>query len=57
MPVLLAKWPADTLYGHDALERSMQLYQVTGNQAKLAHYRLLAQVKPAASSLTRSANS
>jgi tetratricopeptide (TPR) repeat protein len=53
MPVLLAKWPADTLYGHDALERSMQLYQVTGNQAKLAHYRLLAQVKPAASSLTR----
>jgi tetratricopeptide (TPR) repeat protein len=53
MPVLLEKWPPDTLYGHDALERSMQLYQVTGNQAKLAHYRLLAQVKPAASSLTR----
>ena len=48
MPVLLKKWPPDTLYGHDALQRSIQLYQATGSQAKLAHYRLLAENKDAA---------
>ncbi len=42
---VLKKWPPDTLYGHDDLERSMQLYRLTGNQAKLSEYRLLAQAK------------
>jgi tetratricopeptide (TPR) repeat protein len=45
IPVVLGKWPPDTLYGHDDLERSVQLYQLTGNQAKLSQYRLLAQAK------------
>jgi tetratricopeptide (TPR) repeat protein len=45
IPVMLAKWPPDTLYGHDDLERSVQLYQLTGNQAKLSHYRLLAEAR------------
>ena len=45
VPVVLRKWPPDTLYGHDDLERSVQLYQLTGNQVKLSQYRLLAQAK------------
>jgi serine/threonine-protein kinase len=53
MPVLLQKWPPDTLYGHDALQRSMQLYQLTGNQAKLSQYRLLAALKPSGDPVTR----
>ena len=53
MPVLLKKWPPDTLYGHDALQRSIQLYQATGSQAKLAHYRLLAEKKAAADPVSR----
>ena len=53
MPVLLNKWPPDTLYGHDALQRSIQLYQATGSQAKLAHYRLLAEKKVGADPVSR----
>ena len=53
MPVLLPKWPPDTLYGHDAVERSMRLYQLTGNQAKLSQYRRLAELKPAESPSAR----
>jgi tetratricopeptide (TPR) repeat protein len=45
IPALLRKWPPDTLYGHDDLERSVQLYQLTGNQAKLSQYRQLAQAR------------
>jgi tetratricopeptide (TPR) repeat protein len=48
MPVLLPKWPPDTLYGHDAVQRSVQLYQLTGNPVKLSQYRRLAELKPAA---------
>jgi hypothetical protein len=43
--VLLTKWPPDTLYGYDALQRSLRLYRLTGDQPKLAHYQLLAQSK------------
>jgi tetratricopeptide (TPR) repeat protein len=53
MPVLLPKWPPDTLYGHDAVQRSVQLYQLTGDQAKLSQYRRLAELKPAAPALPR----
>ncbi len=33
---VLAKWPADTYYGHDAVERANRVYRLTGNSAKLA---------------------
>jgi tetratricopeptide (TPR) repeat protein len=45
LPVLLKKWPADSLFGHDALERTMRLYRATGNAAMLARYSALAQFK------------
>jgi tetratricopeptide (TPR) repeat protein len=45
MAVLLKKWPPDTLYGYDALQRSMQLYRLTGDQEKLGYYQLLADNK------------
>ena len=48
MPELLPKWPPDTLYGHDALERTMRLYSQTRDTAKLAQYRKLAAVDQAA---------
>jgi hypothetical protein len=41
LPVLLPKWPADTLYGYDAQQRAIELYGLTGNAAKLAQYRQL----------------
>jgi tetratricopeptide (TPR) repeat protein len=34
-PVLLERWPADTCYGHDAVERATRVYRMTGNSAKL----------------------
>jgi len=43
IPVLLPKWPPGTLYGHDAVERSLRLYRATGNQAEVSHYELLAE--------------
>ena len=51
MPVLLKKWPADTLYGYDGLERSMALFRQTGNQSQLQHYRLLAENRTAKTQL------
>ena len=45
MPVLLPKWPPPTLYGYDAIQRSLQLYRLTGNEDKLGYYRLLAEDK------------
>jgi tetratricopeptide (TPR) repeat protein len=45
LPVILKKWPPDSLFGHDALERTMRLYGATGNASKLAQYRHLAQSK------------
>jgi len=53
MPVLLPKWPPDTLYGHDAVRRSLQLYRATGNQAELTHYQLLAQNKATPEAVAR----
>ena len=50
MPVLLTKWPPDTLYGYDAVQRSLRLYRLTGDQPKLAQYRLLTQSKDAGAS-------
>ena len=41
LPVLLKKWPADTLFGHDALERALRLYTGAGDTAKVAQYRAL----------------
>src|SRR5262249_13641378 len=43
VPVILKKWPAGTLYGYDGLQRSIALYRLTGDQARLAQYRLLAE--------------
>ena len=34
LPVLLPKWPADTLYGYDAQQRAIELYGLTGNTAE-----------------------
>ena len=45
MPVLLPKWPPDTLYGYDALQRTMQLYSLSGDATRLAQYRKLAEKK------------
>jgi tetratricopeptide (TPR) repeat protein len=35
-PVLLAKWPAATYYGHDTVQRATEVYTATGNRARLA---------------------
>ncbi len=43
VPVLLPKWPPDTLYGHDAVQRSLQLYRATGDRAQVTRYELLAE--------------
>jgi tetratricopeptide (TPR) repeat protein len=45
LSVVLAKWPADTFYGHDALERAVRLYTLSGNTAKAAEYRKLLAAK------------
>ena len=39
LPVILKKWPADTMYGHDALERAVRLYTASGDAARVAQYR------------------
>jgi tetratricopeptide (TPR) repeat protein len=41
LPVILKKWPADTLFGHDALERAVRLYTRSGDAAKVAQYSAL----------------
>jgi tetratricopeptide (TPR) repeat protein len=42
-PVVLAKWPADTAFGHDALDRAVRLYSMTQDEAKVAQYAARAQ--------------
>jgi tetratricopeptide (TPR) repeat protein len=44
-PIMLAKWPPATLYGHDTLDRAIRLYSRTQDSAKLAHYRQLSNKK------------
>jgi tetratricopeptide (TPR) repeat protein len=43
LPVILKKWPADTLFGHDALERAVRLYTRTGDAAAAAKYGAILQ--------------
>ncbi len=42
LPVVLARWPATTLYGHESLERAKLLFTRTANAAKLAELAALA---------------
>jgi tetratricopeptide (TPR) repeat protein len=44
-PIVLKKWPPGTLYGYDALQRTMRLYSLMGNTAKVSEYRRLAERK------------
>jgi len=44
-PVVLEKWPPSTLYGYDAIQRSIRLYSLMGNAAKVSEYRRLADRK------------
>lgn len=44
-PVLFKKWPAGTLYGYDALQRTFRLYALTGNASKASELRKLAERK------------
>lgn len=39
LPIILKKWPPNTLYGHDALERAVRLYTRTGDTARVDAYR------------------
>jgi tetratricopeptide (TPR) repeat protein len=39
---LLKTWPADSLYGHDALQRAITFYRRSGDEARLARYQGLA---------------
>jgi hypothetical protein len=50
-PQLLKKWPPDTLYGYDALQRALRLYRLTGDRTKLARYQLMAD--PPSGTVTR----
>jgi tetratricopeptide (TPR) repeat protein len=34
MPVLIAKWPSRTYYGHDAVQRAAKVYTMTGNRKR-----------------------
>ncbi len=38
LPVVLRKWPPDTLFGHDALTRATRLYGLAGDAARAAEY-------------------
>jgi tetratricopeptide (TPR) repeat protein len=38
VPVLLKRWPATTMYGHDTLQRAIKLHRATGDSAALARY-------------------
>jgi tetratricopeptide (TPR) repeat protein len=42
-PVLLARWNAGTLYGHDSLRRAIVVYERSGDAAQAARYRGLAE--------------
>jgi hypothetical protein len=52
-PELLKKWPPDTLYGYDALQRAVRLYRLTGDRVKLARYQRLADANGPPGSVTR----
>jgi tetratricopeptide (TPR) repeat protein len=36
MPALMDKWPAESYYGHDSIQRAKQVYTMTGNRTELA---------------------
>jgi tetratricopeptide (TPR) repeat protein len=42
MPILLKRWQPASLYGTDALNRAIRLYQALGDNARVAQYRRLA---------------
>lgn len=42
LPVVLQKWPADSYYGHEALERAKRTYAVAGDRDKLAELARMA---------------
>lgn len=44
-PIVLKKWPPSTLYGYDALQRTVRLYTLMGDTAKVSEYRRLAERK------------
>jgi tetratricopeptide (TPR) repeat protein len=44
-PLVLKKWPPGTLYGYDALQRTVRLYSLMGDTAKVSEYRRLAERK------------
>lgn len=35
LPIVLEKWPANSYYGHEAVERAKRIYAVAGNRDKL----------------------
>lgn len=39
VPVVLQRWPARTIFGHDALADAVDLFQTSGNAARLSEYR------------------
>ena len=39
LPAVLEKWPPDTVFGHESLERAIRLYTLTGDAAKASSYR------------------
>jgi hypothetical protein len=41
LPVVLKKWPPNTIFGHDALERAVRLYSQTGDAAKAERYNAM----------------
>ncbi len=41
-PVVLGKWPAQTAYGHDTLNRALRVFELMGDRRKVAQYRKLA---------------
>jgi tetratricopeptide (TPR) repeat protein len=47
LPVILKKWPPDTMYGHDALERAVRLYTASGDAARVVQYRALEKIAAA----------
>jgi tetratricopeptide (TPR) repeat protein len=44
-PIVLGKWPGGSLYGYDAIQRSIHLYTAMGSGAKVLEYRRLAEKK------------
>ncbi|HXC60979.1 MAG TPA: tetratricopeptide repeat protein, partial [Steroidobacteraceae bacterium] len=38
LPLVLKKWPAATIFGHESLERAVRLYTLAGDDARAAAY-------------------